>query len=440
MSARRRQSRAARAARGFTLVELLVALMAGFFVSLAAFVLARNSSYFFQHEARIASAQMSAMLGMERLLADIERASFLSTPNIQTSPKRCPPNNGGALVGLPTGLAKLAGITIEEAGSAKAAGNTLTQSAANGMSPDRITIGGSFDTTEAFGVTDIKADGAGWRVSLDMDSHEMARTLAAGKDPAQLFKTGRFLRVVDAEALHEYYSVITGYDAANGAVIVGSSPLMPSIATQPTCGIRGQGSGATANPVSRIRYDVRTLRDAAKYPQYNSIVNFTNNAATAAAERAASGDEGRTELIRVELDANDNEIASTLELVAEYAVDLKVGVSVSTKNEAPPASLSQCPAPLLPNLYHCAIPMTSAVYAAIAGPVDSGGRPDLLQSVEVRLVTRARAPDRDADLSTGPDGRKLRFKIDLPAPQKPGYARLRTVYAEKFLRNQESSL
>jgi hypothetical protein len=308
------------------------------------------------------------------------------------------------------------------------------------MTPDRITIGGAFDTTESFGVTDIKADGVGWRVTLDMKSHEMTRTLASGKTPTDLFKVGRFLRVVDVDALHEYYSVITGYDVPTNAILLGSSPLMPSVATAPTCGIRGQGSGATVTPIARVRYDVRTLRNAVLYPAFNTIVNYANNAATASAEADISGDTGRTELIRVELDANDNEIASTLELIAEYAVDLKVGLTVSTKGNVPPAELAQCPIPVLTGLYHCPIPMPASVYTKLSGFVDAGARPEMVQSVAIRLVTRARAPDREADLGIGPDGRKFRFLIDRPAPQKDGYARLRTQYAEKFLRNQETPL
>jgi prepilin-type N-terminal cleavage/methylation domain-containing protein len=409
------------ARRGFTLVELLVAVMAGLFVSLAAFVLARNAAYFFQHEARISSAQLSAMLGMERLLADIERASFLSTPNIQTSLKRCPPSNGGAVAGLPAGLAKLAGIRVDE-GTGE-----LPQSAANGMKPDRITIGGAFDTTEAFGVTDVQADGAGWKVHLDMKSHEMARTLAAGKSPAELFKAGRFLRFVDREARYEYFSIISGYDAASGAVRVAASPLMPPSSAMPTCGLHGLETGGTANPVARVRYDIRSLK---AHPRYQEIVKPISP--------EASGDDGRTELVRVELDANDNEIADSLELIAEYAVDLKIGFTAVTRGALPPPELNECPAPALQSVYHCPIPMSSAVYQRLGGPVDAGALPELIQTVSARLVTRARAPDRDADLVTGPDGRKLRFRIDLPGPQKPKYARLRTVYAEKLLRNQET--
>src|SRR3954469_23790645 len=69
--------------RGFTLVELMVAMSAGVLVSLAALLLAKNASRFFQHEARISAAQLAVTLGMNRLTADLQRASFLAARSHQ---------------------------------------------------------------------------------------------------------------------------------------------------------------------------------------------------------------------------------------------------------------------------------------------------------------------------------------------------------------------
>ena len=51
-----------RAARGFTLIELVVALSAGLLVSMAALMLSRNATKFFQNEARISATQLAATL------------------------------------------------------------------------------------------------------------------------------------------------------------------------------------------------------------------------------------------------------------------------------------------------------------------------------------------------------------------------------------------
>jgi prepilin-type N-terminal cleavage/methylation domain-containing protein len=419
------RGRARRSSRGFTLVELLIAVTAGLMVSAAAFILARNATTFFQHEARISSAQLSAVMGMERLLADIDRASFLSTPNIQTNPKRCP--QGIGVPNGPLGMTRLAGVLLENGGSISNA-NPLPQSVANGMSPDRLTIGGSFDNDEAFPVSNV-APGAGgnFTIYLQREAHEMKRAVAANKDLTRIFKAGRLLRFIDANAAREYYGVISGFDLLNVAVQVSASPLMPNKLGVLTCGL-GLGSdiGGVVNPVSRVRYEIRSL---AGHPTYKNLV--------AAVSTDASGDAGRSELVRVELDENDVEIPNTLELIAEYAVDLKFGITAFTRGQIAPAELSACSSLPGTDVHSCPIPMPPQVYAALAGPVTGAARPELIRSIQVRLATRARAPDRDADLGSGPDGRKYRFQISLPGSPVRKFARMRTIYAEKYLRNQE---
>jgi Tfp pilus assembly protein PilW len=54
-----RAARAPSGKRGFTLVELMVALSGGLFISLAVFALARDSGRFYQRESRIANATVS---------------------------------------------------------------------------------------------------------------------------------------------------------------------------------------------------------------------------------------------------------------------------------------------------------------------------------------------------------------------------------------------
>jgi type II secretory pathway pseudopilin PulG len=414
-----------RASRAFTLVELLVAVTAGLMVSAAAFILARNATRFFQHEARISSAQLSAVLGMERLLADIDRAAFLSTSNIHTTPKRCP--KGVGLPSVPKGLESLAGIAIERAGSVHA-GNPLTQSVENGLEPDRITIGGSFDNNDVFPVSAIDAGaGGGFTIWLEATSHEMKRAIAAGQSLANIFRPGRILRVAEPERSSEYYALIAGYDPLAMSVQVSASPLMPWKPGFGTCGVGGLGTLLTVNPVSRVRYEIRSLKD---HERYKELVKPLSS--------EASGDDGRTELVRVELDGEGEEIPASLELIAEYAVDLKFGLTAFTRGAPVPAELSACSTSPGTDVYHCPIPMTPEAYAKLAGSVKDGALPELVRAVQIRLATRSRAPDRDADLGAGPDGRKYRFKITLPGTPAPKFARMRTLYAEKYLRSQES--
>jgi prepilin-type N-terminal cleavage/methylation domain-containing protein len=404
-----------RARRGFTLVELLVAMAAGLVVAAAAFLLSKNATTFFQHEARISTAQLSATLGMARLSADLQRASFMSTPNIQRDPTRC-----GAVPAAPVGLTSLAGIRLEEDGSTATWGGQLYQSTINGFEPDRILIGGSFSTTEQFPTQFIdRGGGGGHSIYLQTDAGAMARVraglLKGGDDITTIFAAGKMVRVVDLTG-RPMFGVIAGTNISGTNIIVqleAGTPLQEKLDTN-DCGVTGLGIGLMVNPISRVRYELRSLVGD---PIYNSVVNPPVTTLTAA-QKTATGDVGRTELVRTELDAFDAPVST--ELVAEYAVDLKFGLTIY---DGTPKVLSRFP-----------LPMTAANYVN-GGDVSVAGTPEKIRAVQVRLSTRARAPDRTTSLPTGPDGRLGRFLVDAALPP-PAYARMRTLYADISLPNQ----
>lgn len=394
------------AQRGFTLVELLVALGAGVLVAAAAFLMSKNATRFFQHEARISAAQLAVTLGMNRITADLQRAGFLSSPNLPADPARCQGTN------WPAGLNLLAGIQITQGSTLPA----LPQSAANGVSPDSLTIGGAFDTTEQFPIRSI-TDGT---VRLQMDVGPMVRAINASAQAggtlqstmSRIFRPGRFLRVVDTEGRHEY-GVITAV-TANGTppqvqIQLDAGVTLPQKSEATTCGIsQGFNTGLLANPIARIRYDLRSLYQHGTYGPLVEPVNPN-----------LSGDAGRTELVRVELDRDDKEIADTLELVAEYAVDLKFGLTASVATPNTVITRSAIGA--------------AAVYTTAATPA-AGGTPQRIRNVQVRLSTRARAPDRSSNIPAGNDGRLTRFQVPGLASTER-FFRVRTLQTEVALPN-----
>ncbi|EYF01712.1 Type IV fimbrial biogenesis protein PilW [Chondromyces apiculatus DSM 436] len=413
-------------------MELIMAMAAGLTVATAAMLLARNTSRFFQYEARFSSAHISAMLGMQRLTADIQRAAFLSTPNIREDPMTCRSSST-----WPPGLQQLAGIRIIPNGSYNEHTADLAQSAANGLQPDSLIIGGAFGTNEQFDVQTITGNGT--NVQLQLVSGAMKRTeMRASTGSASLpsiFAPGRILRIVTDGQPPYVYGVIAGYDAATRSVLLGSTPALPFKDVGP-CGISSSGtnSGFIVSPVARVLYDIRSLRS---HPTYGLLVEPPQNS------EQMTGDLLRTELIRVELDANDEEIPSTLEVVSEYAVDLKFGIStaaiVTATGVNPEVQRFPIQTPALANI------------GTVAGDITSGGTPQRIRSVQVRLSTRTRAPDRDSERSytAGAETRHLRFLIPgvvpsvaalgdtVPAGAPAVYARMRTLQAEVALPNNE---
>lgn len=421
--------RAAR--RGFTLIEIMVALSAGVLVSIAAFAISKNANNFYQQEARIAATQLSLTLGLNRLTADLQRASFLSTPNAYSDPMVCRHSSWSSA----TGLNRLAGITVKQ-GSL----GSSTQSGQNGMKPDQIIIGGAFDVAESFTVQCVLSGGSGVQLQLQDAAFDgaMARVLSSlgtgetlqSRLNNMFGSTGRLVQLLDPATGFKVYGMLaTGTPVAvagNVATVQLQAP--PSLPTKPTnpCGIIAPpacGGGLLMSVVSRVKYDVRSMAGNTTYAGLVTPI-----------AAATTGDGGRTELVRVELDANDAEVPATEELVAEYTVDMRVGLTaVSDKITADNYN---------PSVITYEIGDAN-IYNIAGDPTLVTSKPQYVRSVQVRLSTRARTPDRDADLPTGYDGRKLRFLVPgTPKPWHPedkssaGYARLRTAYTNVSLINQ----
>jgi len=400
--------------RGFTLIELLVALTAGILVSLAMFLLSRNAARVFGNEARISTAQLAAAFGLNRLVEDVRRAGFMSSPNIAADPRVC-----GQRGKFPDGMKALASVTIEEGGSAKRHGADHALSTANGLSPDALIIGGAFDTTEQFAVRHIEAEGDAREIYLETNSGAMVRTLAAAQVGSQslkqLFRPGRMLRLIDQEGRHSYLT-ITGVDDHPDypkIVVSNSAPPMPSKNDGFGCGVAGFGGSTVVNPVTRVLYDLRVI-DMKTYPAYKGL--YTNATHAAAAKHKGKAEPPRTELIRVELDDQDEEVARTLELVSEYAVDLKFGVTEVKAGFG--AALSR------------EAIGTSNAYANAGSPA-SGSNPQRIRTLMIRLSTRGSRADRSVGTSAPPGGGVFRYGLG----DKGGFVRARTLTTEVSLPN-----
>jgi len=344
----------------------------------------------------------------------------------------------------PAGLGLLSGINIAQ-------GTQPTpQSAAQTppMTPDQIIIGGSMDTTEAWQVQSITAGASGAPVVTFRQANTEPATLRAlatmnaatetlqskvapifypTTSPASI-TSGRFAHLYLPDSNTHWYGEI-GTFSVNPVNSTISVQLLqpPTIPTQPNspCGVvmGATGNGWLFSVVSRVKYDIRSLSQA-NYAG-SPLAALVTPVSPQVTGDGLPGTIGRTELVRTELAADNTEIATSTELVAEYAVDMRFGITVSTKvnttNYSPTVTT---------------YPFGDASVYTIANDIAHGGTPELIRAVQVRLSTRSRAPDRDTALPTGPDGRSLRFLIDPTGAIQPPYARMRTVYANVALPNQ----
>jgi type II secretory pathway pseudopilin PulG len=394
---------------GFTLVELMVAMTGGLFLSIVVFALSRDASRFYQSETRAANATLAGVTGFERLSNDIARAGHLISPNIDNDPRVCNrPQSWPAL------LQNLRAISLDTSDI------TGTELETAGIDPMAIVLAGSLDVTEELPINHVgpNADGA-MAVTLREDT-PAARRLNLRTGVANvahnkavllsLFRpggTGRAVRITQLDGMEQYAIVA---DVVSEPLL--QITLLPTPALQfrssaggtVQCGFRGFTTGGSINVINFVRYQLR------------SMISDSNYASLFAASAAAGlpYEAGRVELTREELTPAGALMAGTREIVAEYAVDLQFAVKQATSS-LNPALTEPAPATI------------TATY----------GSTQLLRGVHVRFSVRSREADREADVSGMPAGDI--YRIGLGSDGLKPYARVRTFQADVPLRNLEGA-
>jgi prepilin-type N-terminal cleavage/methylation domain-containing protein len=395
-----------RAQRGFTLVELMVAMVAGLFVSISVFTLAKHASAFAMRQSRVADATLQSVIGFERLKADIARAGFLSTPNVARDPAMC----RGATddPSYPAWLKRIASIYIEPASGAS------SESTLNGLSPKSLVLAGSYDAFDLFVARTITQETPPV-VHLSRTSLGMANIgyepLGGGAALARVFKEGRALRISD-DGGGVQFARITGVTGGESPTItLAAAPGVQFRASSvDRCGVRGHGNDFV-NVVNLIRYDIRSLA--------------TGHAELAKMYRGGPSYENtRRELVREELDVDGSPDPSTLELIAEYAVDLDFSLLVAANESDPLLRVSGGGV---------------ATYAGNVEGLPTGNGPQLVRAVHAWLSVRSQEADRTNGLAlttTAAGPNLLRISVNPTDVTQPPFARVRTLQSTITLPNQ----
>lgn len=413
------RSRSRRA--GFTLVELMVALTGGLIVSIVVFMLARDASRFYKSETRTADATLAGMVGFTRLQNDIARASFMASPNVRRDPSVCGDPVGDA--SWPTELKHMAGLRIGSSPS----NPTLK---ANGLAPDSITLAGSFSSVEEFPIWGVQPNGKGYKVALQTQIGPLARmgfNASTANAQTQLemlssvFGKGRALRIVDRSGKAQY-GTISGVTASPPQVLLDNTPALKLRTSSSTiCGIRANETGYV-NVVNFVKYEVKSLKGNANYaPLYSDA-------------GATPWDADRTELVRSEIDTQGQPIANTEEVVAEYAVNLKFGLTVisgTILNKTDPTLTTLSPGDTSNILKYAGD--TTGISSPLFGP-------QRVRAVRVRLSVRSREADRKNNVTAGGTIAPGLYRIGLGPSGSAPFARVRTLQADVSLPNQMGDL
>jgi prepilin-type N-terminal cleavage/methylation domain-containing protein len=395
-----------RARRGFTLVELMVAMVAGLFVSIAVFTLAKHASAFAMRQSRVADATLQSVIGFERMKADIARAGFLSTPNVARDPTVC--RDGLDDPSYPAWLKRIASVHIE------AASDPSPESTLNGLSPKSLVLAGSYDAFDQFVARNVTQDTPPV-VFLSRTSLGMANIgyepLSGGDALGRVFKSGRALRIADDAGGVQFARISSVAGGENPTITLAEAPGVQFRGSSlARCGVRGHGNDFV-NPVNFIRYDIRSLS--------------TGHAELAKMYRGGPSYEStRRELVREEIDLDGAPDPSTLELIAEYAVDLDFSLLVAPSDSGPLVRFS------------------GADVDNYAGNIEAlpvGNGPQLIRAVHAWLSLRSQEADRPSALpfsTTTPGPNLLRISVNPTDPTQPPFARVRTLQSTIPLPNQ----
>jgi hypothetical protein len=391
----------------------MVALTGGLMFSAFVFMLAKDTTRFYQNELRLSTATQNVVTGFQRLRTDIARAGFLSTPNVRRDPTTCV--NLGDAAFTSTALQDLGTLRIETAG---------------GANRHAIELMGSYASADTFPVRAIMTGGAGTQVYLQPQSGALVRLVGQVLNPTQaqlnaalntVFLPGRVLRIVD-KAGAQQFAIITGINTDNALqpfIQLGNAPAVQWKAAAATpCGLRGQEAGSLVNVVQRIRYSLETL--TAADPDFGPLFG------------GFQADGTRLDLVRTELDwtTGTNQLAGTArELVAEHAVGLHFGLTRADGAQ----NFRATPVPEA---------QVGEVAGSLVGGSGAAGNPQHIRSVHALLAVRSSAPDRGADLMVDDNDSVAPgvYRVQVNPGQTPArFARVRTLQADIALRNQRNA-
>lgn len=424
-------NRRASRGRGFTLVELMISLVMGLIIALAAVGLAKTATNTFYEQARVSAVESTVRAASERLRNDLSRASYMSSANIQWDSKLAKiPGAVGDPYRIAT-LQDLAGIRI---GAAPAAIRGHAFSVKNVMTPQEVFIAGNLTTDDVYRGQLMAVDGAGCggtKVRLSGDADPAVRRMYNGettspkrKEMTQLaFMPGEKMnpvqtgfeyavQVMDMRGCFHYLTVCGVEEDPQPASVVLklAGGILTTADTQgDVCGARLMEEVAIA-PIQRVRWGLAVETDARRL---DAVLDGTGA--------------NKFNLYRQLLAADGATTIGQPELIAEYGVDLKFGLIVDSSAAGNP--------PVFTNIDFEGTDALFTQWAGTASTSTQAQGPHHIRSVRYRLAFRTPFPDRRADLPM-PSGPPYISRYCMGDDPCTDWARVRTVISEVALLNQ----
>ncbi len=394
--------------KGFTLVELMVALVVASIVLYGVYMLYEKSSSAFRVQNQIADLVQSLRFGAEHLKRDMARAGFQSTTNSETDPAVC--FNEAAM--------PLLGLIIRRDGEIDPIDSTVWNPGVNpNILPTSVAMLGDFWSRGAF----ITGRVSGSQVELNRgyyydpgDDGVLDSAAFPSDDVLEYwFREHRMLRLVTQSGQEMYYRIQSfspdGGGPAGTWPVVTLNQAVPIAFDGTGCGVEGEGTGLLVNPVGYVRY--RIARDV-----------------------RPEAPDGKYDLVREELDPDTlDPVPRTMLVISEYAVDLHFYDFIFDDGTRLQPSLTRISA------VDAWLDSTSVSGAGGEGRLgwSVGPEPDRLRSLTMKLSVRTPTedPNNPHRLRTGRFAPLETFMVD---PLRDGSARVRSAATRVMLNNFQS--
>lgn len=312
---------------GFTLVEMMIALVAGAFAVSAVYYLNGVSSRAFSEQMRVSETQMSLRSAMELLRRDFSRAGYLAAPNTNLAPN-CDGTLGG--LGVSDRLVQAVGITYQGSNTGDVVA-LLGAPATNRTRADLVDTWGNYATADAYLLDPqlLAMGGTGVnQIRFQEDSETFRRSfyspLAANGEATfdrdsflAVFAPGRMLRV---EQNGRFFFRDIASRTAN--LVAPHNPTVVLTNVLPPC--FEPSAWAAAAPIVHYRYGLEADTQA-------DLMRL--RAPTPTAPATALPGSRRTMLVRREVrDAlSTTPVALTSQLLLDYAVEFSVDAWINTQ-------------------------------------------------------------------------------------------------------------
>lgn len=430
---------------GFTLIELMVAMVIGLTVVTSVYTLGAAMSKQFYEEQRLATSQGTSRMALMELRRDISRAGLFGSPNGQlestcdASPPTLPKLGGST---TPLGAFQYYADTdralLDPANNPEVHADRLRVLTSLYLTDQLLVhstdVGGNvivlqsgnqaFRRTFAWGQTagpftsgsapDYREGTLGWDSAW---AGESASWKGIAQKGARAFQTGSILHIETPEGRHFFRSVFGKSGNTQDEIRIQVTPSLPV----GTACLPGAGEGATVAPLQWVEYAIVDPFDETEVG--TDFFNFdgmfyidldpTNPAFELKNANADGGSFFRESpnrvLVRRILDStNGNVRPTTTQIIAEFVTDFRVSFLMDTNSgNATPPSLSSDPI------------TGSAAESAV------NANPEQVRSVVVEIGIRNPVEDPDFE-KLGADG-GTRFEVN--AAQK-GAARVRNMRIE----------